>query len=156
MTVATGAFNYSPIIKAAHVGGLASSLLETATVNTTVAPGSTGNTTINYDVNSQSVLYYSTNATANWTLNIRYATGTSLNSALAVGQSVTFVMIVTTGATAYYNSAITIDGVSITPKYQGGTAWSAGNASSWDAYTYTAMKTAANTYILLAAQTQFK
>jgi hypothetical protein len=65
-------------------------------------------------------------------------------------------MIVTTGATAYYNNAITIDGVSITPKYQGGTAWSAGNASSWDAYTYTAIKTAANTYILLAAQTQFK
>ena len=156
MTVATGSFNYGSIIKAAHVGGLASSLIETANVNTTVAPGSTGNTTINYDINTQSVLYYSTNATANWTLNIRYATGTSLNSALAVGQSVTFVMIVTTGATAYYNNAITIDGVSITPKYQGGTAWSAGNASSWDVYTYTAIKTAANTYILLAAQTQFK
>ena len=156
MTVATGSFNYGSIIKAALVGGLASSLLETATVNTTVAPGTGINATINYDVNTQSVLYFSTNATANWTLNIRYATGTSLNSALAVGQSITFVMIATTGATAYYNNAITIDGVSITPKYQGGTAWSAGNASSWDVYTYTAIKTAANTYILLAAQTQFK
>ena len=156
MTVTTGAFNYSPITKPALVGGLASSLLETATVNTTIAPGTGINATINYDVNTQSVLYFSTNVTANWTLNIRYATGTRLNSALAVGQSVTFVMIVTTGATAYYNSAITIDGVSITPKYQGGTAWTAGNASSWDVYTYTAIKTAANTYILLAAQTQFK
>jgi hypothetical protein len=155
MIVTTGSFNYKPIIKTALVGGLVSSLIETAVVNTVVAPGSAGNTTINYDINTQSVLYFSTNATANWTLNIRYSTGTSLNSALATGQSATFVMITTSGGTAYYNNAITIDGVSVTPKYQGGTAWSAGNINSWDVYTYTAIKTGPDAYVLLASQTQF-
>jgi len=40
--------------------------------------------------------------------------------------------------------------------YQGGSAPTAGNASSNDVYTYTAIKTAASTYTILAAQTQFK
>ena len=38
----------------------------------------------------------------------------------------------------------------------GGSAPTAGNASSNDVYTYTALKTAASTYTVLAAQTQFK
>jgi hypothetical protein len=49
-----------------------------------------------------------------------------------------------------------IDGVTVTPKYQGGTAYSAGNASSIDVYTYTVTKTADRTYTVLMSQTQFK
>ena len=125
-------------------------VLETATVSATAATG-----TINYDVTTQAVLYYTTNASANWTVNFRGSSGTSLNSLMATGESVTVAFFVTQGATAYYNNAITIGGSSVTPKYQGGTAWSAGNASSIDAYTYTIIKTGSATFTVFAAQTKF-
>jgi len=124
---------------------------EVATVSATAATG-----TINYDVTTQSVLYYTTSASANWTVNIRANGTNTLNSIMAVGQSVTVAFLVTQGATAYYNSALTIDGTSVTPKYQGGTAWSAGNASGIDSYVYTIIKTASATFTVLASQTQFK
>ncbi len=75
---------------------------------------------------------------------------------MATGQSVTVVFLVTQGATAYYNNALQIDGSSVTPKYQGGTAWSAGNASGIDAYSYTIVKTGSAAFTVFAAQVQFK
>ena len=123
---------------------------ETVTISATAATG-----TINYDVTTQSVLYYTTNASANWTVNFRASTGTTLNTAMAVGQSVTVAFLVTQGATAYYNSAVQVDGVSVTPKWQGGVAPTAGNASGIDAYTYTVIKTGAAAFTVLASQTRF-
>ena len=75
---------------------------------------------------------------------------------MATGESITVVFLVTNGSTAYYNNAITIDGTSVTPKYQGGLAWTAGNASGIDAYSYTIIKTGSAAYTVLASQTQFK
>jgi hypothetical protein len=75
---------------------------------------------------------------------------------MATGESVTVAFFVTQGSTAYYNSAVQVDGSSVTPKYQGGTAWSAGNASSIDSYTYTIIKTGNAAFTVFAAQTQFK
>ena len=124
---------------------------ETTTVSATAATG-----TLNYDVTTQSVLYYTTNASANFTMNFRGSSGTSLNTAMATGQTVTVVFLCTNGTTAYYNNAVTIDGNSVTPKYQGGTAWTGGNASSIDAYSYTIVKTGSATFTVLAALTQFK
>jgi len=124
---------------------------EVATVSATAATG-----TINYDVTTQSVLYYTTSASANWTVNFRGSSGTSLNTLMAVGQSVTVAFLVTQGATAYYNNVVNIDGTAVTPKYQGGTAWAAGNASGIDSYVYTIIKTASATFTVLASQTQFK
>jgi hypothetical protein len=124
---------------------------ETVTVSATAATG-----TIQYDISTQSVLYYTSNATANWTVNFRMSSGTSLNTALATGQSVTVVFAVTQGTTAYYNNAVTVDGTSVTPKYQGGSAWTAGNASGIDVYSYTIIKTGSAAYTILASQTQFK
>jgi hypothetical protein len=89
-------------------------------------------------------------------MNFRGSSGTSLNTAMSTGQTVTVVFLNTNGSTAYYNNAVTIDGNSVTPKYQGGTAWSSGNASSIDAYSYTIVKTGSATFTVLAALTQFK
>jgi hypothetical protein len=75
---------------------------------------------------------------------------------MSTGQALTVVFLVTQGATAYYNNAITIDGTSVTPKYQGGTAPTSGNASGIDAYSYTIVKTGSAAFTVLAAQTQFK
>jgi hypothetical protein len=125
--------------------------LEGVTVSATAATG-----TINYDVTTQSVLYYTTDASANWTVNFRGSSGTSLNTAMSTGEAITVVFLVTQGSTAYYNSAVQVDGSSVTPKYQGGTAWSSGNASGVDAYSYTIVKTGSATFSIFAAQTQFK
>ena len=124
---------------------------EVATVSATAATG-----TINYDVTTQSVLYYTTSASANWTVNFRGSSGTSLNTAMATGESITVVFLVTNGTTAYYNSAITIDGTSVTPKWQGGSAPTTGNASSVDAYSYSIVKTGSAAYTVFASQVQFK
>ena len=124
---------------------------EVATVSATAATG-----TINYDVTTQSVLYYTTDASANWTVNFRGNGTTSLNTLMSTGQALTVVFLVSQGATAYYNNAVTIDGSSVTPKYQGGTAWSSGNASGIDAYSYTIVKTGSATFTVFASQTQFK
>jgi hypothetical protein len=124
---------------------------ERTTVSATAATG-----TINFDAVTQSVLYYTTNSSANWTLNVRGSSGTTLNSMLATGDSITVVFLATNGATAYYPTAYQIDGSAVTPKWQGGIAPAAGNASSIDAYSLTIIKTASTpTYTVLAAQTKF-
>lgn len=123
---------------------------ETVTVSATAATG-----TINYDITTQSVLYYTSNASANWTVNFRASSGTSLNTALSVGQSVTAVFMVTQGATAYFNNVVQVDGSSVTPKWQGGIAPPAGNVSSIDVYSYTIIKTANATFTVFASQTKF-
>jgi len=137
----------SPVIN----GGTLVGPEERTTVSATAATG-----TINFDAVTQGVLYYTSNASANWTLNIRGNSGTTLSSILAVGDAITVTHLVTQGSTAYYNSAVQIDGSAVTPKYQGGTAFAAGNASSIDAYVYTVVKTAATpTYTVFASQTKF-
>jgi hypothetical protein len=133
---------------------LAAVFQDAAEVITVSAIAATG--TINYDVTTQSVLYYTSNASANWTVNFRGSSGTSLNTLMSTGQALTVVFLVTQGATAYYNNAVQIDGSSVTPKYQGGTAWTAGNVSSIDAYSYTIVKTGSAAFTVFAAQTQFK
>ena len=125
---------------------------ETTSISATAATG-----TINLDLANQSVTYYTSNASANWTVNLRGNSTTTLNSFLALNDSITHVFLVTTGTTAYYPSAFQVDGVSVTPKWQGGVAPTSGNASSVDAYAFTVIKTASTpTYLVLASQTQFK
>jgi len=122
---------------------------EVATISATAATG-----TINYDITTQSVLYYTSNASANWTVNFRASSGTSLNTAMTTGQSVTAAFLVTQGATAYYNNVVQVDGSTVTPKYQGGTAPAAGNASV-DVYMYTIVKTGSAAFTVFASQTKF-
>lgn len=117
-----------------------------------VASAATG--TINIDVATSSIWYYTSNATANHTLNFRYNSSTSLSSKLAVGDSITIVWMNTNGTTAYYPNVIQIDGSTVTPKVP--SAISAGNASAIDVYSFTIVKTAATpTYTVLETQTKF-
>jgi len=116
-----------------------------------VASAATG--TINIEVGTASIWYYTTNATANHTLNFRYSSSVSLNTFMAVGDSLTVVWLNTNGATAYYPSAFQVDTVSVTPKVPA--AITAGNASSIDAYSFTIIKTASATFTVLETQTKF-
>ena len=209
-------------------------IAETTTIS---AIASTG--TINFDLTTQSVLYYTTAASGNWTINIRGNSSTTLNSIMSVGQSLTMVFLAqnqniaavtatitiaspavvtisgtlpangtpvtfsTTGAlptgltvgTVYYvvnasgstfnvaatvggsaiitsgsqsgtqtvtyyglfNNVLQIDGTTITPKWQGGSAPTYGNNGAVDVYTYTIIKTASTpVYTALASLTLFK
>ena len=125
--------------------------LETATISATAATG-----TINYDITTQSVLYYTSDASGNWTTNLRASSGTTLDTAMATGESITAAFLVTQGATAYYNSAVQVDGttVGVTTKWQSAVP-TAGNPSGIDVYTYTVIKTAASTFTVLASLTPF-
>ena len=88
------------------------------------------------------------------------------------GISATFALLVNNGATAYLPQQITINGVGaaataalpahksttsgITTYYQGGTLWSAADASELDSYTFTVICTSATpTWTLLAGLTKF-
>jgi hypothetical protein len=75
---------------------------------------------------------------------------------MATGESITVVFLVTNGSTAYYNNVVQIDGTTVTPKWQGGSAPTVGNASSVDAYSYSIVKTGSATYTVFASQVQFK
>jgi hypothetical protein len=131
----------SPITNTAtHNNSLLKSPEERCTVSATAATG-----TIAFDTQTQGVLYYTTNASANFTLNF-----TNVDANLAVGDSISCVFLNTNGATAYYPTAFQVDSVGVTPKFSGGTAPSAGNASAIDAYSFTIIKTAAATFTVLA------
>ena len=125
--------------------------LETATISATAATG-----TINYDITTQSVLYYTSNASANWTTNLRASSGTTLNTAMATGESITAAFLVTQGSTAYYNNVVQVDGatVGVTTKWQSAVP-TAGTVSSINVYTYTVIKTGAATFTVLASLTPF-
>lgn len=124
-------------------------VLEPITVSATAATG-----TVNFDYITQSILYYTTNASGNFTLNIRGNSGASLDSILATGEAISITFMCTNGATAYYNSAITVDGATPTFKWQTA-APTTGNASAIDVYNYVVVKTATATFTVLASQTKF-
>lgn len=132
------------------LSALLNNISETITI---IASSATG--TINYDITTQSILYYTSNASANFTLNFRASSGTTLNSALSTGQAVTVAFLNTNGATGYYNNAITIDGASVTPKWINGAAPTTGYANSTDTYTYTIIKTGSSAYVVLATLAKF-
>ena len=125
-------------------------ILEGVTITTTF------NTTINYDVLTQAVYYDNSVDTANHIINFRGNSTTALNSVMNIGEAVTVAYLNVNLNTTYYNAITQVDGTTVTAIWQGGTAPTAGNASSTDVYSYTAIKTAASTYTVLASITQFK
>ena len=126
-------------------------VIETVTANSTAINANTA-----IDVLNGSVSYYTANVAANWTLNVRGDSSTRLDSVMGTNDSITIAYLASQLASnTYYQSAMQIDGAAVTPKWQGGTAPSSGNATSIDLYSFTIIKTAANTYTVLGSQTQY-
>jgi hypothetical protein len=124
--------------------------IEKTTVSATAATG-----TINYDLLTQAVLYYTSNASANWTLNVRGSAGATLDSIMAAGESMSLAFMVTNGSTAYYQTGFQIDGSSVTVRWSGTSAPSTGNINSIDVYSLTITKTASATFVVLGTQTKY-
>lgn len=129
--------------------GIVQQLFENVNISSTALTG-----TINLDILSGTLFYYTANAAADWTFNVRGNASTSLNTILPVGKSVT-VTILSTQSTARLASTFQVDGSTISPKWQGGTAPTSGFASSINIYTYTIVKTADATFTVFASLTKF-
>ena len=106
--------------------------------------------TINID--DGMIHYFTTQETTTSTPNIKSTNG--INSDLAVGDSIT-VVIINTAASAGYSAQMTIEGSAQTEKWLGASAPSTGSAQGHDVYTYNIIKTASNTYTVLANMTNF-
>ena len=137
---------------ATDIGVKLVSAKEKTTISATAATG-----TINYDVTTQSDLYYTSNAAANWTVNFRGDGSNTLDSLMSTGESVTVAFGVTQGGTAYFNNTarITVDtSGTVTVVWQGAQPTS-GTANGIDYYVYKITKTGATTWTILASQTSF-
>ena len=150
---ATASSTYAPLTNANLVSPVLQSPEEVITVSATAATG-----TINVDLASSAIHYYTANSAADWTFNFRGNGSTTLNSMLNVGGTISVAFMITNGSTAYKpaSTSVTIDGVTVTPKWNGGTAPSSGSANSIDVYTFTIIKTSGSpAYTVLATQSKF-
>jgi hypothetical protein len=110
---------------------------------------------INVDTNTQAIQLNTATASANFTVNLRGDGSNSLDASMDTGESITVAYINKNNNVTYWNTTVQVDGVTVTPVWQGGSAPTGGNTTSNDVYTYTAIKTAASTFTVLASQTQF-
>ena len=124
--------------------------LRTKEVYEFVDIGTSTTGTIGFNTSVTGILYLTANQTANRTINL-----SNVNANLDIGRSITCAVLLTQGSTAYYLSTVQVDGSTVTPKWQGGSAPTAGNASGIDSYSFTIIKTANATFTVLASQTQF-
>jgi hypothetical protein len=130
--------------------GIVQQLFENINLSSTQLTG-----TINLDILTGSLFYYTANATGNWTFNIRGNSSTTLNSILPIGKSATVTILSTQGGSATYANAFNIDGAAVSPKWVGGTAPSSGYANSINTYTLSILKTADATYTVIASLSKF-
>jgi hypothetical protein len=163
VTLSSGTSNITLGNTAVTIGSATTSVGNLALTNVTITTiqepanvtATAANATVNMDLLNNAVLYLTSNAAGNWTVNFRGTSSTSLNTMMNNNSSISCTVLATQGATAYYNSALQVDGSSVTPKWQGGSAPTSGNASSIDSYTYVIIKTGSAAFTVLAAQTKF-
>jgi len=110
--------------------------------------------TVDFNVQTQQVLYYTSDAATDWTINITASTDSSatLNSIMSTGQSLVIKHLVTIGSTEYRNTTVQIDNTTdgVTTKWLGGTPGE-GHANTVDVYTYQVLKTADGVFTVLAS-----
>ena len=79
----------------------------------------------------------------------------TFNSLMHIGQTSVFTLYSAQNNASYYMTDFQIDGSSITEKWNGGSAPSAGTASGTDVYTFNIMKTADATFTVFATFSNF-
>jgi hypothetical protein len=129
--------------------GIVQQLFEKINVSSKALTG-----TIDLDILSGTLFYYTENANADWTFNVRGDSTTSLNSILQINKSVTITVLTTQGSSAKTATTFKIDGTTVVPKWQSGIPPS-GYTNSINAYTYAILKTADSIYTVIASLIQF-
>jgi hypothetical protein len=123
-------------------------------IGITTTPGATGTIIFNYNDNVF-IQYFSQASASNFAVKFRGDASTTLNSLLGIGKSLTYVLLVTNGSTAYYPNGFTVDNVAVVPKWVYGATPTSGNPNAIDSYTFTLIKTADNTFTILASQNKY-
>ena len=103
----------------------------------------------NLDLANGNVFLFTTAESTTATPNLRYNGSTTLNSKMAVGDAIA-VTIITTANASGFSAQLTIDGSAVTENWIGGSAPDGGGSSGVDIHAYTIIKTAANTYTVIA------
>ena len=163
VTLSSGTSNMTLGNTAVTIGSATTSVGNLALTNVTITTiqepanvtATAANATINMELLNSAILYLTSNAAGNFTVNFRGSSTTALNNVMSNNTSLACTVLATQGNTAYYNSVVQVDGNSVTPKWQGGSAPTSGNASSIDSYTYVIFKTGSATFTVLASQTKF-
>jgi len=127
--------------------------LNSAELMQIVPVGLTG--TYNFYIAGGAVQYATANAVANWQMNFGWNGANTLNSVMSIGDSMSAAVLATQGASAFYPTTFRVDGTAVTPRWQGGSAPSSGNANGIDSYVFTIIKTNEATFVVLASQTRF-
>jgi len=127
-------------------------VLETANVYSTAVGGN-----VNIDLENNTVYFFSSNTTANVTFNFRANTQNTLDSQLGIGQTITSAILLKQGATRY-RANVYVDGALQNPFYLGNSApgFATTQQESIDIYSFNILKTAANVYTVLAANSNFQ
>lgn len=106
--------------------------------------------------------YHNTAATATWTYNITYSSGTTLNSKMADNQSVTAICWVPITDAGQYLSQLQIDGSNVTPEWvdenapiQAGGVEEVATTGT-DVYVFQIIKTADATFNVFASHNHFE
>ena len=150
------AYNSIDKILLSNTGKITANSLQSYYVQEYVDVFTTGFTYITADISATgTVVYMTADMTGDTTANIRGDGSTTVNELLAVNETVTVVFMFTNGATAYINNIFQIDTAPQTVKWNGGSAPTAGTANAIDVYSYTIIKTAANTYTVLGSFSSF-
>ena len=112
--------------------------------------------TYNHDVVTHGMVLDSTvAASASFVINLRGDGSTTFNSLMNVGQTTVLTVYSVSSNTSYYMTDFQIDGSSITEKWNGASAPSAGTGSGTDVYTFNIMKTASATFSVYANFSNF-
>ena len=104
---------------------------------------------LNLDLANGNVFLFTTAESTTATPNLRYNGSTTLNSKMAVADAIA-VTIITTANASGFSAQLTIDGSAVTENWIGGSAPDGGGSSGVDIHAYTIIKTAANTYTVIA------
>jgi hypothetical protein len=126
-------------------------VLESANIFATAVGGN-----VNIDIGVNTSYFFSSNTTANVTFNLRGTSSASFDSTVGIGQTASVAIALKQGATKY-KANVYIDGVLQTPYWLGNSSpgYATTQQQSIDVYTYTVFKTAASTYSILAANSNF-
>jgi len=146
VTGGTGAFSGS----SSNLSVTLNNIGETVGLSAVALPGY-----FTYELTKQTILYATANTASAIIVNFVGSSTSSLNSVMTVGQSISAVLMLTQGSTGYLPTSYYIDGVAVTPKWQGGTAPSAASTTAIDVFSYTIIKTANATFTVLGSQTKF-
>ena len=112
--------------------------------------------TYNHDVVTHGMVLDSTvAASASFVINLRGDGSTTFNSLMNVGQTTVLTVYSVSSNASYYLTDFQIDGSSITEKWNGASAPSAGTGSGTDVYTFNIMKTANATFSVYANFSNF-